>query len=133
MILRVADASEHCSILHELLIQAELLINRLEKRYLVVIVVDSEPPREASSDVSQRITIAPQDTNAKRVKRRNHRRTYRFGFSQQIDDTLAHLVGSLIRECNGQDGRPGNIVRGNQVRHAVSNHPCFPAASARQQ
>ena len=66
--LGVADARERRAVLHELVVQAELLVDDLEHRDLIVVVVDGEERREAAAELGQRRAFAPQQADAEGVK-----------------------------------------------------------------
>ena len=50
---------------------------------------------------------------------------------QQCPNTLLHLVGGLIGECDRQEGFGGNALL-NQVRDAVSDDARLACSGARQ-
>ncbi len=62
--LGIADARERRARLHELVVQAERLIDRLDHRDLIVVVVDGEERREAAAKLSERSAVAPQQPYA---------------------------------------------------------------------
>ena len=70
----VADARERRAVLHEfLLIQSEAAIGGLDNAELIFVIVDGEAAGEAGTDTAQRIAIAAQQADAKRVERGNER------------------------------------------------------------
>ncbi len=117
--------------LHELVIQAELLVDRAQNRDLVVIVVDGELRGESRADLRQRRSFAPEQTDAEGVKRGNCRGVARLARNQGTD-ALAHFAGGLVGEGDGQDGPSGDLVGADQVRDAVRDHAGLAAARAGQ-
>ena len=66
--LGVADARERRARLHELVVEAERLVDRLDDRNLVVVVVDGEERREAAAELAERSAFAPQQPHAEGVE-----------------------------------------------------------------
>ncbi len=117
--------------LHELVIQAELLVDGAQNRGLVVVVVDGEQRGEAGADLRQRRAFAPQQADAEGVERRDGGSVARLA-GDQGSDALAHLAGGLVGEGDGQDGPSRNLVGADQVGDAVRDHAGLAAAGAGQ-
>jgi hypothetical protein len=64
------------------------------------------------------------------MKRGDDGRGTAIGIPQQFHHALAHLVGGLVRESDGQDGGTGDAMRLDQMSYPVRDHPRFAAAGA---
>jgi len=76
---RVTDAREGGAGLHELVIQAEGLVDRLDHGDLVVVVVDGEERGEAAAELSEGRAFATEETDAEGVERRYCGGSFRAG------------------------------------------------------
>ena len=129
--LGVADARKRRAMLHELVVQAELLVDGSQDRDLIVVVVDGELRGEAGANLRQRRAFAPEQADAEGVERGDGRGVARLAGNQGTD-ALAHFTGGLVGEGDGQDGPSGNLVGADQVGDAVRDHAGLAAARAGQ-
>ncbi len=131
MALRVADARERGPMLHELIVQAKLLVDALENRQLIVVVVDGEARGKAPANRRERRAVAAQHTDAEPGERRDGGGGLGNGLGQRTDP-VTHLSGSLVREGDGQNSPSGDPVGAQQVRHPVRDDARLPAARSGQ-
>ena len=129
----MADARERGAVRHELFIESELLVDRFQKRDLVVVIVDRELAREAGPDLGERCAIAPQQPHAERVKGRDEWRFGSSGVAEQAVDAVAHLLSGFVGKRDRQNGGPGYVMRFNQVRDAMRDDARLAAAGAGEQ
>ena len=118
--------------LHELFVQAQLPVGRLDDRELIFVVVDGEVARESGTDRGERIAIAPQQPHAKGVERGNIRRRGEFGPFEQRRHAVPHLVRGLVGERDRQNRRWRHMVIANDAGDAVRDDAGFAAAGAGQ-
>ena len=133
MALSVADSRERSTVLHELFIQTELLVDGLHQRKLIVVVVDGELTRKAIADFGQSISVAAQHSDAEGVKCREHGRARLSLATEQTKHALAHLLGRFVRKGDGQDGGSGHVMVLDQMRDSMRNDASFSTACAGEQ
>ena len=86
------------------------------------LVVDAEGAR-----IAEAVAVGPQDANARRVERAHpHGPGHR---ADQVGDTVAHLLGGLVGEGDGQDGRRRHALV-DEVGDAMGEHPGLARAGA---
>ncbi len=129
----MADPGAHGAILHELFVQAHLLVNRLDHGHLIVVVVDGELARESVADFGQARPVAPQQPHAKGVEGGDQRAVLAARAAQKVVHPRAHFLGCLIRKGHGQYASTGDAMLVHEVRHAVGDHACLAAARSGQQ
>jgi hypothetical protein len=130
----MTDPGQSRPVLHKiLLVQTELTINGFYNPDLVIIIVDIEFWSETMPEIGQRAPVAPQQPDAEGMKRGNNGAVGRRRVAQQVLDSFTHLPGGLVRECDGENARPGHVMRADNVGDSVRNHPGLSAACARQQ
>ena len=134
MTLGMADPGQAGAVWHELLVQPKMLVDRPKQRDLIVVIIDRELAREAGANLAKRGAVAPQQPHAKGVERGNERSlTGRAVAQQAFDYALAHLLGRFVGESHGQNGRPGYVLRLDQVRDAMRDDARLAAAGAGKQ
>ena len=78
------------------------------------------------------VAVAAQQAHAKRVEGGEVGRRIQARFLQQRGYAFAHLVGRLVGEGHGQDGRGRHATRGYDVRDAMRDDASLTAAGPRQ-
>jgi len=73
-ILGVADTGKHGPVRQLFFIQTQQLESRFDDGQLVVVVVDGEAPREARTNLRERVAITAQQPDAEGVKGKESRR-----------------------------------------------------------
>ena len=114
-----------------------LFVNRAQDRQLIVVVVNGELRREAGAKVGQRRAIAPQQSNAERMKRRNHRAVACGCRRPSIDadqspHAIAHFARGFVGERDREDRPAGDAMHRHQMGDAMRDHARFAAACAGQ-
>ena len=110
-----------------------LSIDRFQQRDLVVIIVDGELARETRADLGKRIAIATQHSYAERMKGRNQRACRSRWSPSRLLTRLAHLLGGLVGERDGQHRGTRHMMRGNQVRDAIRDDASLTASCSGKQ
>jgi len=110
VILGVADARQGRAVLHELVVQAEFLVDLLDQDDLVVSIIDLKFAGKAGANGAERRSIATQQADTEAVEGADVRSSVRDAAREQIQDAFAHLTGGLVGEGDGEDGRAENSM-----------------------
>ena len=121
--LGLADHPLHGAGGEALLVEAELGGDHLDHAARVGVVVDGE-----GRAVPEPVRVGAQDAQAGGVERRDPHLLGRR--PHQLGDAVAHLVGRLVGEGDGEDAPRRRVPGGHQVRDAAGQHPRLARARA---
>ena len=132
VVLGEADPRQRRPVLHELLVQPQAAIDRLDHRQLVVLVVDGETGSETGPQIGQRRAIAAQQPHREGVEGREPGPRGAAVRPQQPQHPVAHLVGGLVGEGDRQNGVGWHSLHPDQAGNAVRDDPGLAAPGAGQ-
>ena len=113
-----------------LLVEAHAAIGCFDDGELIVGVVDGEGFGEAGADGPERIAIAAEEADAEGVEGGELGAGGEFVTVEEIADAVAHFAGGLIGEGDGEDGKRGDVLRGDEVRDALGDDLGLAASRA---
>jgi hypothetical protein len=119
----VADARQGLPRRHELVVDAELLLDLLDERDLIGGVVDDEVARQPDFR-----RLPPEQPRAERMKGRQPH-AFRVSADQRLD-ALAHLPGGLVGEGDREHVVRLGVAIADEVGDAIRNDARLPRAGA---
>ena len=123
-VFRIGNLRPHFLERQDFIVDIELFAKFLQHGHLVVVVVDGE-----TAGIPQAFDIAPQNARAAGMKRGNPHIPGLI--ARQPVDALAHFLGRLVCECDGQNLRGGH-AQFQKMRDTAGQRAGFARACARQ-
>ncbi len=129
VVLGPGDAAEGDAGLEGLVVEMEALEGLLDDGLLIGLVVDGEAAGEAGVADAEGFDVAAEDAHAEAVEGGDGG-LREGGVAEDFFDALAHLLGGLVGEGDGQDVVGGDAALLDEVGDAMSDDAGFAAAGA---
>ena len=132
VVLGPGDAAEGYAGLEGFVVEGEALEGLLDDGLLVGLVVDGEGAGKALVANAEGFDVAAEDAHAEAVEGGDGG-LGEGAVAEDLFDALAHLLGGLVGEGDGEDVVGGDASLFNEVGDAVSDDAGFAAAGAGEQ